>query len=33
MEGKLIGFDWRESDTSNARGVIKHNLSMCQRRE
>lgn len=33
MKGELTGFDWSESDTSNATGVINHKLRMCHRHD
>jgi hypothetical protein len=33
MKGELIGFDCSESNTSNARGVINHNLNIYHRHD
>jgi hypothetical protein len=33
MKRELIRFNWGESDTSNATGVINHKLCMCQRHD
>ena len=33
MKGELIEFDWSESDTFNARGVINHKLCMYHRHD